>query len=48
MTPAEALSVLAQMADRAMGNGADHRAVQEATQVLDALVNPPDPEPDDG
>ena len=40
MTPAQALDVLAQMADRAPGNGADHRTVREAYDLLAQLVNP--------
>lgn len=45
MTPQEALNILATMADRGMGNGADHRAAAEAVQVLTELVTPPEPEP---
>lgn len=44
MTPGQALAVLAQMADRAMGNGSDHRAVAEAIEVLTPLVTPGEPE----
>lgn len=42
LTPTDALNVLAQMADRAPGNGADHRAVLEAVQVLEKLLEPPE------
>lgn len=38
MSPDEALHVLTTMADRGMGNGADHRAVSEAVAVLQSLV----------
>ena len=42
MTPLEAFQCLAAMADRAHGNGADHRAVTEAIEVLAKLVEEPD------
>lgn len=44
MTPQQALSVLAQLASRAMGNAADHEARAEAIKVLTPLVAD-EPEP---
>lgn len=41
MSPLEAAQLLYRMADAAPGNGADHRAKDEAAQVLAALLNPP-------
>ena len=45
MSPLEAFQCLAAMADRAHGNGADHRAVTEAIEVLAKLVSTEPTEP---
>jgi hypothetical protein len=47
MSPLEAAQLLYRMADAAPGNGADHRAKDEAAKVLSTLLAPPaDPDPD--
>jgi hypothetical protein len=44
MSPLEAAQLLYRMADAAPGNGADHRAKDEAARVLGALLSPPEDE----
>lgn len=41
MSPLDAAQILYRMADAAMGNGADHRAKDEAAKVLHDLLAPP-------
>lgn len=48
MTNQEALDVLTVMAQRAMGNAADHQAVADAHAQLKAVVSPPEPSGDLG